>query len=33
VNAYSVSPLNLARVVSDRWSLIIDLTRRDALGR
>ncbi len=33
VNTYSASPRNLARVVSDRWSLIVDLTKRDALGR
>jgi hypothetical protein len=33
VNTYSASPRNLARVVSDRWSLIADLAKRDALGR
>lgn len=33
MNTSSVSPLKLARVVGDRWSLILDLTKRDALGR
>jgi hypothetical protein len=33
MNTHSVSPLTLARVVGDRWSLIAGLTKRDALGR
>jgi lipopolysaccharide transport system permease protein len=33
MNSFSASPVVLARVLTARWSLIVDLTRRDALGR
>jgi lipopolysaccharide transport system permease protein len=33
VNTFSASPIRLARVLAERWSLIADLTWRDALGR
>src|SRR5882672_8122806 len=33
MNGFSPSPIALAKVLGERWSLILDLTKRDALGR
>jgi lipopolysaccharide transport system permease protein len=33
MQSFSISPIKLVRLVANRWPLIADLTKRDALGR
>ncbi len=33
MSGFSASPLALSRVLNERWPMVVDLTKRDALGR